>query len=156
MDPITNFCASLYEWFGLNPLYSKDLGEHLRGFDITCTNYFGSHWYSIIGLTMIGVVVFIYLLQYHILDSFKFDKRYHWWIFALIIVVVNYLIAFTIPYNAIHSNDYCNELILSTTDCFGFGFSNALWSFIFYILLTSFKYPKHLANNTRYTTFWKP
>jgi len=29
------FFASIYEWFGLFPLYSRDLGDHLRGWDIT-------------------------------------------------------------------------------------------------------------------------
>lgn len=156
MDPITSFFASLFEWFGLNPLYGNDLGEYLRGFDITCSDYLDTHWYSIIGFTMIGSVIFLYFLQYHILDKFKFDRFYHWWFFAVILVVLNFMVAFTIPYNAIHSNNFCSSLILNNTDCFGFGFSNAIWSFIFYTLITTFKYPKHLANNSRYTTFWKP
>lgn len=30
-----DFFASLYEWFGINPLYSIDMGDYLRGWDIT-------------------------------------------------------------------------------------------------------------------------
>ena len=156
MDPITNFFASLFEWFGINHLYSKDLGEHLRGYDITCTDYFGTHWYSIIGISMLVITVLCYALQYHILDKFRFNRCRHWWIFLVILFTLNFFIGFVIPFNTIQSGDYCQQLIISTTDCIGFGFSNAVWSFIAYVILTSFKYPRDLANNCRYTTFWKP
>lgn len=156
MDIFTNFFSSLYEWFGLNPLYRSDMGSFLRGFDVTCTNYSDTDWYSVIGFSMIGLVLLFYVLQYHLLDRLRFFKRYHWWIFVLILISINFIIAFTIPYNSLQAEDYCNELKLSVTDCIGFGFSNALWSLIFYIIITSFKYPRYLANNCRYTTFWKP
>jgi hypothetical protein len=47
------FFASLYEWFGLMPLYSTDMGDQLRGWDITCTDYIGTPWYVYIGWIMI-------------------------------------------------------------------------------------------------------
>lgn len=158
MDPITNLFASFYEWFGLNPFYSKDMGDQLRGYDVTCdANFIGTHWYSIIGFSMIGLVAFFYMLQYHFLDRFRFSRRYHWWMFVLVLFITTYLIAFSISYNSIrNSEDVCSLLKVNIADCIGFGFSNATWSLLFYTLLTSFKYPKLVANNCRYTTFWKP
>lgn len=150
------FFASIYEWFGLLPLYSRDLGDHLRGWDITCSEYIGTPWYNYIGSSMIIVTLLFYALQYHIIDSARFNSKQHWWIIALFIVIVNFLIAFVIPFNSLRAGDYCNQLYFTTSDCVGFGFSNAFWSFILFLLLTSFKYPKYLSINCSHTTFWKP
>lgn len=150
------FFASLYEWFGVNPLYKTDMGDYLRGWDITCSCYCDTQWYVLIGWTMIAITVFSYALQYHIVDDSRFNKKQHWWIMALIIVVLNFLFAFLVPFNTVQSGDFCNELNLTVADCIGFGFSNAVWSFILFIIITSFKYPRYLGTNTRFTTFWKP
>jgi hypothetical protein len=150
------FFANIYEWFGLLPLFSRDLGDHLRGWDITCSEYIGTPWYNYIGSIMIIVTLFFYALQYHIIDSSRFKAKHHWWIIAFIIVILNFLIAFAIPFNSLQAGDYCNQLYFTASDCVGFGFSNAFWSFVLFLLLTSFKYPRHLSNNCRYTTFWKP
>lgn len=152
-----DFFASLYEWFGLIPFYSTDLGEHLRGYDITCTDYMGTPLYIYIGWIMIGLTVFFYFLQYHIINSPRFNKRAHWWIIALTVSLINFLIAFTWSYNYLQSADYCNQLRLFVADCVGFGISNAIWSFILFLLLTSLPIPRSFAGyNTRHTTFWKP
>jgi len=151
-----NFFASLYEWFGLMPLYSKDMGDQLRGWDITCTDYISTPWYVYIGWIMIIITVFIYALQYHIIDNSRVNKRSHWWIFALIIVFLNFIVAFTIPFNSIQAGDYCNQLNLSVSDCIGFGFSNAIWSFLIFILISTVPFIRSLSANCRHTTFWKP
>lgn len=150
------FFASLYEWFGLNPLFSTDMGDQLRGWDITCTDYIGTPWYVIIGWTMIAVTALFYALQYHIIDSSRLKNKTHWWLFALIIVILNFFIAFLIPYNSIQAGDYCNQLNLSVSDCIGFGLSNAVWSFILFTVITSIPVFRRLSNNCRHTTFWKP
>ena len=151
-----NFFASLYEWFGLIPLYKKDMGDHLRGWDITCTDYIATPWYVYIGVIMLIITGFIYALQYHIIDNSRINKRVHWWLFALLIIILNFLIAFTIPFNSIQAGDYCSQLNLSVTDCIGFGFSNALWSFILFILISTIPLIRSLSTNCRHTTFWKP
>jgi len=154
------FFASLYEWFGLNLFYSTDMGDQLRGWDITCTDYIEKPWYIYIGWTMIALTALIYALQYHIIDSSRWNKKHHWWIFALLIAGLNFLIAFLIPFNSIQADDYCQELNLSVSDCTGFGLSNAIWSFILFVLLTSFPFPRNVIpsrnGNCRNTTFWKP
>lgn len=154
------FFASLYEWFGFNKLYKTDMGDYLRGWDITCSCYCDTNWYNIIGWTMIIITALIYALQYHIIDNSRWNKKQHWWIFALLIVALNFLIAFTIPFNTVKAGDYCNQLNLSVADSIGFGLSNAIWSFILFALLTSFPFPRKVIpsrnGNCINTTFWKP
>jgi hypothetical protein len=153
---MTNFFASLYEWFGLMPLYAKDLGDHLRGWDITCTDYVGTPWYNYFGWIMIIITSLIYALQYHIIDSSRINKKGHWWIFSLILFVLNFLIPFSITFNTLQSDDYCNQLIISVSDCIGFALSNAIWSFIMFVIITSLPVTRRLSTNCRHTTFWKP
>lgn len=151
------FFASLYEWFGLIPFYAKDLGDHLRGFDVTCTGYIGSTEYMYVGWAMILLTIFAYFLQYHIINSPIFNKKHHWWIIAFALFMLNFLIAFALPFNDLQTGDFCKDLNLSIWDCIGFAFSNALWSLIFFILLTSFPLPRKFAgHNMSETTFWKP
>lgn len=150
------FFASLYEWFGLMPLYSTDMGDQLRGWDITCTDFIGTPWYVYIGSIMIILTAFLYSFQYHIYDSTRFNKKQHWWIMALVIVALNFLIAFTIPFNTVKAGDFCNQLNLSASDCIGFGLSNAIWSFIFFLIISTNPLIRRFSTNCRNTTFWKP
>jgi hypothetical protein len=158
---MTDFFASLYEWFGIMPLYSKGMMERLRGWDITCTGYIASPLYNYIGWSMIIVTAFIYALQYHIIDSSRWNKKQHWWLFSLVIVSLNFIIAFSLTYNMVQSGDFCQSDNLSVADCIGFSFSNALLSFILFVLLTSFPFPRRYiptvnGGNCRGTTLWKP
>ncbi len=149
--------AKLYEWFGLIPFYTKDLGDHLRGFDITCSEYIGTALYLYVGWIMVALTAVFYVLQYHVINSSRFNKRTHWWITTLVISAINFLIAFTLPFNDLQNGDFCGQLRFGVRDCVGFGISNAVWSFIIFALLTSTPYPRLLSgHNTRYTTFWKP
>lgn len=159
--PITNLFASLYEWFGINPLYGTDMGAALRGYSADCTGqYTGTEWYSIIGLTMLAITVLVYAFQYHIVDSARFMRRRHWWLMALLIAVLDLLIGFTIPFNILQSNNYCstgdNALHFSSMDCFGFGLTNAIWGFVVFVLITSVPWVRRFSRNCRHTTFWKP
>lgn len=151
-----DFFASMYEWFGIAPLYSSDMGDYLRGWDITCTDYISTAWYVYIGWGMIILTSFIYALQYHIIDNSRVNKVRHWWMFALLICTLNFLIAFAIPYNTIQAGDYCNQLNLSVSDCIGFGFSNAAWSLLLFGLISTLPFLRRQSTNCRNTTFWKP
>ena len=151
-----DFFASLYEWFGLMPSYSTHMGEHLRGWDGISQGYVLAPWYIYIGWIMITLTAFIYALQYHIIDSSRWNKKQHWWFFAMIIILLNFLIAFTIPYNSLQAGDYSNDLNLTVSDCIGFGLSNAIWSFILFVIISTIPLFRRLSTNCRNTTFWKP
>jgi hypothetical protein len=149
--------ASLFEWFGLNPFYSKDLGEHLRGWDITCTDYIGSPLYVYVGLTMVILTVVFYILQYHLINSSRFNKRMHWWIVVALISGLNFFVAFILAFNDLQFGNYCSQLRFTIFDCLFFGLSVAIWSWILFMLLTSLPYPRSWAgHNMTETTFWKP
>lgn len=148
--------SGIYEFGGILPFYSADLGEHLRGFDITCSNYIGTLWYTYVGLIMLGITMLSYALLYHVIDSPRFARRRHWWITALIICVLNFVFAFTVTLNSVHSPDHCKQLHISSGDVVGFGIDNALISLLFFIVVTSIPYIRYFSTNCKYTTFWKP
>jgi len=150
---MTDFFASAYEWFGVMPLYSKGMMERLRGWDVTCTDYIASPIYTYAAWCTIGSVLFIYALQYHILDSSRGNKKLHLWLYALSVVAVNFLGACLYTNSLVQSDDFCPSDNLSVSDCLGFGFSNALWSFILFLFITSVPWPRGFSTNCRHTTF---
>lgn len=152
---MTDFFASLYEWWGLNPLYGTDLGDHLRGFDPGCSgNFTGTQYYLWIGISFLVVTLFAYLLFYHIVDSKNYKERKHWLIALAILLLINFLIAFVPIFNDFAAENYCvDKLTFSNAECFGFGFTNAIWTFIFFTLLSANPFRK-LSKNCKHTP-WK-
>jgi hypothetical protein len=148
--------SSIYEFGGLIPFYSTDLGDHLRGFDITCTGYVGTPWYAYIGWIMIGLTLLLYALMYHIIDSVHFNKKSSWWIMALLVVLINFFLAFSVSYNSVRSGDVCKSLHISFGDFIGFGFANATVAFILFLIITTIPWIRDLGTNCRVTTFWRP
>ena len=147
---MTDFIATIYEWFG----YKTDLGTHLRGWDITCSNFTGTDLYMQIFLTMIGVNIGLFLLMYIVIDKFtpRFATKFSWWIVALIGLMINFSIAYSLP----RTIQECDTLVFESFDLVLFGFANAFWSLIAFALLTSFPFPRYFSTNCRLTTFWKP
>ena len=147
--------SGMYDWFGTYLFYSKDMGDHLNGMDITCSDFIGTPWYMIVGFIMLIVTLFIYAIQYHIYDNSRFNKKHHLWIMMFVNLFLNFLVATILASNSVKEG-YCSELTLTTMDCIGFGISNAIWSFIFHFIITSITVFRRLSNNCRNTTFWKP
>lgn len=153
---MTDFFASLYEWFGFIPLYTKGMMERLRGWDYISQEYVLTNWYVNMGLIMIGITSLIYALQYHVIDSSRWNKKKHWWIFSILVVGINFLIAFSITNNIIQTADFDPNDNLSISDCIGFGFSNALWALIFFLIISTIPIFRRFSTNCRHTTFWTP
>jgi hypothetical protein len=130
------FFAHLYGWFGLFPIYSKDLDDFLRGWDYACVGYFALPWYIYIGLMMIVLTVLIFALQYDLISSDRFKSQEHWELSASVVITVNFVVAFTIPAVAIFRQMHCPALQITLSDCVFFGISNAVWSFILFCLLS--------------------
>lgn len=147
---ITDFIATIYEWFG----YKTDLGTHLRGWDITCSGFIGQDLYLQIFITMVAINVGLFIVMYLIIDKFtpRFGTKLSWWIMALIGLVINFGIAYSLPATI----QPCETLIFGSFDLVLYGFANAFWSLIVFALLTSFPFPRNLSTNCRLTTFWKP
>jgi hypothetical protein len=150
-----DFFASIFEWWGINPLYAGDLGVHLRGYDLH-GHYDGTPWYIYLGWSMIGLTLLTFALFYVIIDKEKFKRAWHWWIMALVLFIINFSIGFTIPYNDLNGGTINKTLHINTADCLGFAFSIAFWSLILLAFLTILPLRKAISNNCRNTTFWKP
>lgn len=147
---MTDFIATIYEWFG----YSTDLGTHLRGWDITCSDFIGTDLYLQIFLTMIVINLVAFVLMYLVVDRFtaKLSSKVSWWIVAIISLAINFGIGYSLPTTI----QPCDTLIFGNFDLVLFGLANAFWSLIVFVLLTSFPFPRNFSTNSRLTTFWKP
>lgn len=145
-----DFIAMIYEWFG----YGTDLGTHLRGYDITCSDFSGTNFYFQIFIIMLLINLGLFIAMYLVIDKFtaKFSTKTSWWIMAFIGMVMNFGIAFSLPKTV----TACDQLIFGASDLMLFGVANAVWSLIVFALLTSFPFPRMLSVNARLTTFWKP
>lgn len=151
-----DFFASIYEWFGIIPLYTKGMMERLRGWDYISQDYVLTNWYVNMGLIMIAVSLLIYALQYHIIDSSSWNKKKHWWLFSILIFVINFLIAFIVTNNIVQTGDFDPNDNLSVSDCIGFGLSNAIWGFLLFLIISTIPIIRRFSTNCRHTTFWKP
>jgi len=148
--------STMYEFGGLLPFYSADLGDHLRGFDETCTDYIGTPWYIFIGFTMIGLTLLTYAILYHFIDHPRYNGKRHWWITTLFLCMVNFLFAFGVAFNSVHSGHICKQLHITTGDVLGFGLANAILAFLFFVIMTSVPWIRRQSTNCKYTTFWQP
>lgn len=144
------FIAMIYEWFG----YKTDLGEHLRGMDITCSDFLGPDLYFQVFITMIILNVIAFLLMYILIDKItaKFSTKGSWWIITVIVALINFGIAYSLP----NTVNVCAQLHFGSSDLLLYGLANAIWSIVFFAVLTSFPFPRNFSTNSRLTTFWKP
>jgi len=148
--------SSIYEFGGLLPLYSADLSDHLRGFDVSCTNYSGSPYYTYVGFFMLTTCLFAGALQYYIIDSPRYMRRSAWWITTTILSVVNLVFAFVVVSNSLKPGKFCENLVITTGDVVGFAMANAICAFLFYLIMTSIPVFRAKSINCKYTTFYKP
>lgn len=148
--------ASIYEWFGIIPFYKQDLGDHLRGWNFEDETFDGTPWYLIFGIIMLITTVFAYVWQYHLLDSPRWARSKHWWLFALVTALLNFFIGFLTTMNTLNSGEYSEDLNFGIGDCFGFGLSNGLWSLLLYFLITATPLFRQFSVNCKFTTFYKP
>ena len=133
---MTRFFQCLYEWFGLIPIYSKDMAEFLKGMDVSCTGYYALPWYFYVGVFMLVVTFILFMIQYDLISGKRFPKNEHWELAALVVVIVNFALAFTVPFVAHETKFYCPNLQISTLDCIGFGVSNAIWALVLFSVLS--------------------
>lgn len=130
---MTDFFAPLYEVFNL---YSLDLAEHLRGFNTDCTAYDAQAYYVLVGLLLLGISLLATLVYYYLINRPAFSQWYHWLIILLINALIQGAIAFSLTNNDVSIGLYCEELNITSNDCFGFAFSNFIWGIIVYFLFS--------------------
>lgn len=147
---MTEFIAMIYEWFN----YSTGLGDHLRGLDVTCSDFIGTDLYMQVFFIMLATNVFLFILMYLVIDKLtsSFSSKMSWWITAVLGALVSFGIAYSLP----STIQACEQLGFNAGDLMLYGFANAIWSIVTFALLTSFPFPRNLSTNCRLTTFWKP
>ncbi len=126
----------MYEWFGLVPLYSHDMAEFLKGMDVTCSGYYALPWYFYVGILMVTLTLLLFGLQYDLISGSRFAKSEHWELAAFVVFIVNFVVAFAVPFVAHETRFYCPSLHITVMDCMGFGLSNAAWALLFFSLLS--------------------
>jgi len=127
-----DFFAPMYEL--LISFYGGDLGEHLYGMNLECTDYSSASLYGMIGLLLVVSSLACSFIFYYIINHPRFNRWYHWTIILLVNLGVNFFFGFYFPYLDFINENICLELIqhLSTYNCIGFGIVNAIWSIIWF------------------------
>lgn len=146
-----DWIAWIYETFST---YSRDMGEHLRGWDITCTDYMGTFYYGWLFWAWIGIVIFTLLLYYKIIDSPRLVRALYLWLFLLGGMLISFIVGYGIASYTTQPGNYCPELVITGGDQVSVGLTQAILT-----LLLSFGLSfvaRHFSTNCRNTTPFHP
>jgi hypothetical protein len=130
-----DFFAMLYSWFGIFPIYSRDMHEFLRGMDAACSGYYALPGYFYIGIAMILSTCLLFALREDLISPDRFTQWEHFGIGTTVTFLTNFFIAFLYPFIRVLRHDYCPHLTLSAFDCFLFAISNGIWACILFSIL---------------------
>lgn len=148
-----NIVNNIYSW--LNPLYSIELYEYLKGND--CNGYLnGTNHLLTIGLGMLVITFFLTIAYYYFINHPRFNRWWHWIIFLLITGTTNLLLGYGYIYTKLHNGliPACythSEIqtaedgsiygvngseILSSLNCWQFGIANAIIAITFFFIFS--------------------
>ena len=131
-----DFLIAIFEVLGFYTS-SDGLGEHLRGFDLDCLNYSRNSLYNLIFLYLFIINSLIMINYYYgIFNRHPFGRLGWWLINSLIGPVILFFTALMYTYNDFSTSNYCNQLQISSMDCYGFALTTAIYSFIWCILFS--------------------
>ncbi|MCS7027424.1 MAG: hypothetical protein NZ519_01550 [Bacteroidia bacterium] len=128
---MTDIFAAIFE---LLSLYSKDLGEHLRGFNLRCKAYDAGAFYNTIGLVSILSPLFFSLMYYLVIDRPKLSKIITWFLFGLVSGLIPFIWAYVKVSNDVANKMYCKELQITSGDTWGWALTVLLWTLVFYFI----------------------
>jgi hypothetical protein len=151
---------SIYEIFGLNPFFSQNMASFLGGIEDLCNEpYSGVSLYMFFGIVMLASTVFIYALQYHIIDKVGVSSHKAWWAFAGTAFSVNFgfvsIRMWTLLSNAplkFGCDEEYIKVILNIPDIAMFAFVNGIFSFIVFTLLSWPPFFRRVSKNCYNTT----
>jgi hypothetical protein len=136
----------LFEAIGLYST-SGGLGDHLRGMGIDCHDFSRQSAYHMVFLVMIFADIIIMLNYYYgLLNRYPFNKVVWWLVNVLAGALTIYLIAYLGPHKDLVNSDYCEQLVFHESDCMGFGFTAAIYSVIWSVLLSPLLKWKSIVN----------
>lgn len=132
---MTDLIASIYE---LLSLYSTDLAEHLRGWNVRCKAYDGGVFYTTIFFVSILLSILASFLYYKRLDRPKWANHLSWIISGVIPCTIVSIWAFVKVNNDVNSKQYCKELVITHSSIWGWAFTVFLLTFVMYFAFSLF------------------
>ena len=136
MNVVNEFLISLFESTGL---YSTEngLSEHLKGLDMECNDYTMQSTYSIIFLCLFIINSLLMLNYYYgILNRIPYNRFLWWFLNVLFGAIVLFTISYCYANNDFVAENFCNTLSITTSDCIGFGFTSAIYSIVWSLILS--------------------
>lgn len=148
MEFLELLLGNMYCWF--KSLYSDNLSLYLWGFNPVTQAYDLPIRYNSIGLYTLIISLVIVLLYYYVIDHPRFCKWWSW----LIMAIINSLVCLFVGYYCVLSDanagkipdelmyvrdetgEVIQQLIYIPGDCWGFGLSNAIMAFLFFLILS--------------------
>lgn len=149
-----DFFATIYEFF--SSIYGEALATHLYGWN--GIDYNDGALYSSVGIYMLIFSFVIPIIFYYIINSPSISRWYHWLLFLLINFAICWGFGFYLPYIDYTTGMIAEDVIesISKNDIVMFGFVNAIWSAIFFTIISFILRGLALiipgiGHNTRYT-----
>lgn len=140
--------GNMYCWF--KSFYSENLSLYLWGFNPTTGTYDLTLRYNSIGIYTLVISLIIMFLYYYVINHPRFCKWWSW----LIMAGINSVIALFVGYYCVLSDEQAGkipdklmylrddsgqvvqQLIFIPEDCWGFGLSNMIMAFIFFLVFS--------------------
>lgn len=152
----------------LSNLYCGELFDYLDGYDCTTQLFSRPEQFTVYGLTMLLSSMSIAAIYYFAINSPRWNHKFHWIVFSVLAVVVNFMIGFyftnddltngnlntpqtnCLLYQYDANGNVIGQLI-EMEDCLMFGLSNAIFAaIIFFIASVAMKFG---SRNCKYVPF---
>lgn len=152
----------IYEW--LSGMYSPDLNDYLWGFNCNTQGYTDPECHTFFGLLMVVTSIAVAAIYYFVINSPRFNHKWHWTLFMLLAFATNFVIGFyftnadlnngNIPDCLMFMRDADGNItsqLIYQSDCLMFGLENAIYAIVIYFLASvGFKF---LSRNCKYVPF---
>lgn len=132
-----------------------DMLNHLKGFDLRCSGYYGTPYATYLGMALVVITLGGLGLQYFVIDSPPRRPVGTWWLVALVIAVVNFVTAYFILSSSIAPGHHCKDLMLTGLDVVGVCFFNVVCGLLLGMILTGLPWIRRMSTNNVFTTFYR-
>ncbi|MCR8560393.1 hypothetical protein KXD93_22255 [Mucilaginibacter sp. BJC16-A38] len=136
-------------------LITSNMLNHLKGYDIHCSGYYGTPYATYLGITFIAITLVGLALQYFIIDIPPKRPTGTWWLIALIIALINFIAAYCVIGSSTAPGHHCKDLSITTLDVIGVCFFNVVCGLFLAMVITGLPWLRRLSTNNVFTTFFK-
>ena len=85
--------------------------------------------YLVVGMVMLLISLVGMIVYYYAVNHLKFNRWIHWLISVIFVSIINFLVAYFNAGSIIY--DLYGEITDFVMEMIGFGFANAIWTFVF-------------------------